>query len=89
VRLRCKERSLPFILARRLVALCSSMRSAARCAGGHPADGPTDWLAEVLTDDNVETLEHLVRRYGRELALADLKIWADAGTGQPVSWPMT
>jgi hypothetical protein len=52
-----------------------------------------DRLAEHLTDD-VETLEHLARRYWRERPagfasdLAHLETWADA-TGQPLSWPAT
>ena len=53
-----------------------------------------DWLAQLLTDDDVETLKHLAREgMGenglRALAsdLAYLETWADAATGQALSWP--
>jgi integrase len=53
-----------------------------------------DRLAELLTDDDVETLKHLAREgMGkntlRALAsdLAYLEAWALAGTGQPLPWP--
>ena len=55
-----------------------------------------DRLAELLTDDDVETLKHLAREgMGenrlRALAsdLAYLETWADAATGQPLPWPAT
>ena len=55
-----------------------------------------DRMAELLTDDDVETLKHLAREgMGedslRALAsdLAYLETWADAATGQPLPWPAT
>jgi hypothetical protein len=56
--------------------------------------GRRDRLAEILTDDDVQTLKHLAREgMGenglRALAsdLAYLETWADAATGQPLPWP--
>jgi hypothetical protein len=53
-----------------------------------------DRLAELLTDDDVETLKHLAREgMGenrlRALAsdLAYLEAWANAPAGQPLLWP--
>ncbi|MDQ8727500.1 site-specific integrase [Bradyrhizobium sp. LHD-71] len=53
-----------------------------------------DRLAELLTDDDVETLKHLARKgLGentlRALAsdLAYLEVWAKAATGVPLPWP--
>ena len=51
-----KGKSLPSISTRRLAAVCSSMRSAAIL----PMDR-RERLAELLTDDDVETLKHLAR----------------------------
>ena len=55
-----------------------------------------DRLAELLTDDDVETLKHLAREGMGENSLralasdlAYLEIWADAATGQPLPWPAT
>ena len=55
-----------------------------------------DWLAQLLTDDDVETLKHLAREGMGENSLralasdlAYLETWADAATGQPLSWPAT
>ena len=55
-----------------------------------------DRLAELLTDDDVETLKHLAREgmgenSMRALAsdLAYLEAWADAATNQPLPWPAT
>ena len=55
-----------------------------------------DRLAELLTDDDVETLKHLAREGMGENSLralasdlAYLETWADAATGQPLSWPAT
>ena len=55
-----------------------------------------DWLAQLLTDDDVETLKHLAREGMGEnglRALASdlvyLPTWADAATGPPLSWPAT
>jgi hypothetical protein len=53
-----------------------------------------DWLAQLLTDDDVETLKHLARegmgentcRRSRRISPI-LQTWADAATGQPLSWP--
>jgi hypothetical protein len=60
-----------------------------------PMDRP-DRLAELLTDDDVETLRRLAREgMGenglRALAsdLAHLEAWADAAAGQPLPWPAT
>ena len=60
---------------------------------------PMDWrdrLAELLTDDDVETLKHLAREGMGENSLralasdlAYLETWADAATGQPLPWPAT
>jgi integrase len=53
-----------------------------------------DRLAELLTDDDVETLKHLAREGMGEnglRALASdltyLEAWADAAAGQPLPWP--
>ena len=55
-----------------------------------------DWLAQLLTDDDVETLKHLAREGMGENSLralasdlAYLETWADAATGPPLSWPAT
>jgi integrase len=55
-----------------------------------------DRLAELLTDDDVETLKHLAREGMGENSLralasdlAYLETWADAATGQPLPWPAT
>ena len=55
-----------------------------------------DWLAELLTDDDVETLKHLAREGMGENSLralasdlAYLEAWANAAAGQPLSWPAT
>ena len=55
-----------------------------------------DRLAELLTDDDVETLKHLAREGMGENSLralasdlAYLEAWADAATGQPLPWPAT
>jgi hypothetical protein len=55
-----------------------------------------DRLAELLTDDGVETLKHLAREGMGEnslralaLDLAYLEAWADGATGQPLPWPAT
>lgn len=55
-----------------------------------------DRLAELLTDDDVETLKHLAREgLGenslRALAsgLAYLEAWAGTATGRPLLWPAT
>ena len=55
-----------------------------------------DRLAELLTDDDVETLKHLAREgLGenslRALAsgLAYLEAWAGAATSRPPLWPAT
>ena len=55
-----------------------------------------DWLAQLLTDDDVETLKHLAREGMGENSLralasdpAYLETWADAATGQPLLWPAT
>ena len=72
-------------------ALCSSMRSPPSL----PMDR-RDRLAELLMDDDVETLRHLAREgmgENRSLALASdlayLETWADAAAGQPLPWPAT
>lgn len=56
--------------------------------------GRRDFLAEILTDDDVETLRHLAREgMGdnslRALAsdLGYLEAWCRAATGQPLPWP--
>ncbi len=56
--------------------------------------GRRDFLAEILTDDDVETLRHLAREgMGdnslRALAsdLGYLEAWCQAATGSPLSWP--
>jgi hypothetical protein len=55
-----------------------------------------DRLAELLTDDDVETLKHLAREGMGENSLralasdlAYLEAWADAAAGQPLPWPAT
>jgi hypothetical protein len=55
-----------------------------------------DRLAELLTDDDVETLKHLAREGMGENSLralasdlAYLEAWADSAAGQPVPWPAT
>ena len=55
-----------------------------------------DSLAQLLTDDDVETLKHLAREGTGENSLralasdlAYLEIWADVATGQPLLWPAT
>jgi hypothetical protein len=55
-----------------------------------------DRLAELLTDDDVETLKHLAREGMGEDSLrvlasdlAYLEAWADGATGQPLPWPAT
>jgi hypothetical protein len=55
-----------------------------------------DRLAELLTDDDVETLKHLAREGMGENSLralasdlAYLEAWADAAGGQPLPWPAT
>ena len=52
-----------------------------------------DRLAELLTDDDVETLKHLAREGMGENSLrtlasdlAYLEAWADAAAGQPMPW---
>jgi hypothetical protein len=52
-----------------------------------------DRLAELLTDDDVETLKHLAREGMGENSLralasdlAYLEAWADAAAGQPLPW---
>jgi hypothetical protein len=57
---------------------------------------PIDRLAELLTDDDVETLKHLAREGMGENSLralasdlAYLEAWADGATGQPLPWPAT
>jgi hypothetical protein len=52
-----------------------------------------DRLAELLTDDNVETLKHLAREGMGENSLralasdlAYLEAWAVAAAGQPLPW---
>jgi hypothetical protein len=53
-----------------------------------------DRLAELLTDDDVETLKHLAREGMGENSLrafasdlAYLEAWANAAAGQPLPWP--
>ena len=53
-----------------------------------------DRLAELLTDDDVETLKHLAREGMGENSLRALasdltylEAWADAAAGQPLPWP--
>jgi hypothetical protein len=48
-----------------------------------------DRLAEILTDDDVETLKHLAREgMGRRASvLAYLEAWALAATASPLPWP--
>ena len=55
-----------------------------------------DRLAELLTDDDVETLKHLAREGMGENSLralasdlAYLEAWAAAATGQLLPWPAT
>jgi hypothetical protein len=55
-----------------------------------------DRLAELLTDDGVETLKHLAREGMGENSLralasdlANLEAWAAAAAGQPLPWPAT
>ena len=55
-----------------------------------------DRLAELLTDDDVETLRHLAREGMGENSLralasdlAYLEAWAAAAAGQPLPWPAT
>ena len=55
-----------------------------------------DWLVQLLTGDDVETLKQLAREGMGENSLralasdlAYLEIWADTATGQPLSWPAT
>jgi hypothetical protein len=55
-----------------------------------------DRLAELLTDDDVETLKHLAREGMDENSLwalasdlAYLEAWADAATVRPLLWPAT
>ena len=55
-----------------------------------------DSLAQLLTDDDVETLKHLARdgtgenTCGRSRRISpNLPTWADAATGQPLLWPAT
>jgi hypothetical protein len=53
-----------------------------------------DWLAQLLTDDDVEALKQLAREGMGENSLRALasdldylEIWADTVTGRPLSWP--
>ena len=53
-----------------------------------------DSLAQLLTDDDVETLKHLAREgtgentCGRSRRIpSNLPTWADAATGPPLLWP--
>jgi hypothetical protein len=55
-----------------------------------------DRLAELLTDDDVETLKHLAREGMGENSLralasdlAYLEAWAGAAVGRPLPWPAT
>ncbi len=55
-----------------------------------------DRLAQLLTDDDVETLKHLAREGMGENTLKDLasdlaylEAWALAATGHPLPWPAT
>jgi hypothetical protein len=58
--------------------------------------GRRDRPAELLTDDDVETLKHLARQGMGENSLralasdlAYLEAWAAAAAGQPLPWPAT
>jgi integrase len=56
--------------------------------------GRRDFLAEILTDDDVETLRHLAREGMGENSLRALasdlgylEAWCQAATGSPLPWP--